>query len=274
MKTPTFSIIIPTLNEEKFLPHLLDSLVVQTDKDFEVIVVDGSSQDKTVARAHTFASRLPKLTVIVSTKASLPLQRNLGAKKASGDWLVFMDADVLCMPYFMDRMEAYISREKTSVFTTWFQPDSNIVNDAFFTLLANLVLEGSLLIKRPITPGPLTVIRSDVFGAIGGYDESHAFNEDIEFGLRLLKKGFHETILRETLYIWSMRRIRNEGKMKYVNQIILAAFPILFMKQPLKYMPGYAMGGHMYDTKNKRIKPSVMKQMQSKLKNLMKELIE
>ena len=270
-KKPLFSVIIPALNEEKFLPKLLASLAAQTQKNFEVIVVDGKSRDGTVAIAKGFARKVPGLSVIVSKKASLPLQRNLGAQVASGRWFAFMDADIVCMPYLIDRMEWYIRTESPSVFTTWFQPDSNIVSDAFFTLLANLVLEGSLFIKRPITPGPLTAIRSDVFTSIGGYDESHAFNEDVEFGLRLLKKGFYQTLLRETLYIWSMRRIRNEGKMKYVNQMIVASLPVLFMKQPLKHMPGYIMGGHLYQ-KKKPIKRSALRRYERKLKQLTKEL--
>jgi glycosyltransferase involved in cell wall biosynthesis len=74
------SIVIPALNEEHFLPHLLTSLTKQTKSDFEVIVVDGSSTDRTVEVARSFGTKLPKLEVIVSQKASLPLQRNLGAR--------------------------------------------------------------------------------------------------------------------------------------------------------------------------------------------------
>jgi len=113
------SIIIPTLNEETFLPKLLDSLVTQTQKDFEVIVVDGSSKDKTVELAHSFSANLPNLQVIVSNKASLPLQRNLGAKNAIGDWLVFVDADSILMPYFIERILNFIHTKNSSVFTTW-----------------------------------------------------------------------------------------------------------------------------------------------------------
>src|SRR5258706_4031142 len=88
-----FSVVIPALNEEKFLPKLLASLAAQTVKDFEVVVVDGSSKDKTVTVARSFAKKLPKLQVVVSKVASLPLQRNLGAKKTTGEWLIFIDAD-------------------------------------------------------------------------------------------------------------------------------------------------------------------------------------
>ena len=78
MRKPTFSIIIPTLNEEKFLPKLLDSLSRQTNKDFEAVVVDGASRDKTVQAAHQFMRKIPRLTVDIVKKPGLPVQRNRG----------------------------------------------------------------------------------------------------------------------------------------------------------------------------------------------------
>ena len=56
MKKPFFSIIIPTLNEEKYLPHLLADLAKQTFQDFEVIVIDGQSTDQTVPKTKLFKS--------------------------------------------------------------------------------------------------------------------------------------------------------------------------------------------------------------------------
>src|SRR3989344_8910763 len=106
-----FSIIIPTLNEEKFLPRLLESLARQTAKNFEVIVVDGKSKDKTVERAREFEKKLLHLTVIMSPKASLPLQRNLGAKHAAAPWLAFIDADSVLLPNFIERVSEVIETE-------------------------------------------------------------------------------------------------------------------------------------------------------------------
>ncbi|MCX6794000.1 MAG: glycosyltransferase family A protein, partial [Candidatus Gottesmanbacteria bacterium] len=164
----TYSVIIPTLNEEKFLPNLLDSLGRQTDKNFDVIVVDGSSKDKTVAVAKSFASKLPKLQVIVSKIASLPLQRNLGAKHAIGQWLVFVDADSVLMPHFINRLSVFIEKTSPTWFTTWCLPDSDSANDAIFTLLTNIYWESTLIIKRPVAPGPLNCIRHDLFRSVGG----------------------------------------------------------------------------------------------------------
>src|SRR4030042_1929958 len=139
------SIVIPTLNEEKFLPSLLSSLVEQSKKVFEIVVVDGSSKDKTVAIAQSFASDLPKLQVIVGQKANLPRQRNIGAKATTGEWLVFIDADSVVFPHFIERISTYIHEAHPSFFTTWARPDSEHPGDANITLLANMLLETSIV---------------------------------------------------------------------------------------------------------------------------------
>ena len=98
MEKPLFSIIIPTLNEEKFLPKLLDSLIAQSDKDFEVIVVDGASVDKTEEVAQSYSKRVPNLSIVRAGKAGVSYQKNLGAARAVGEWVAFVDADVI-FPY-------------------------------------------------------------------------------------------------------------------------------------------------------------------------------
>lgn len=274
MNNPTFSIIIPALNEEAYLPKLLESICGQSEGGFEVIVVDGKSRDKTVEKAEIYKSKIHTLEIVTSPKASLPLQRNLGASRARGEWLVFIDADSILMPYFLERCRKFIAEHESKLLTTWFKPDSEKIGDVIFTLLGNLSLETLLLMKRPFTPGPLTLVKRDIFDAIGGYDETHAFHEDVDFGLRLAKKGVIVQIIRETLYIWSLRRIRKEGTMKVIQQYILSALPVIFFNRSIKYMPGYTMGGQLYDRRKKQIKRSLLKDFEGKFKNVMKELLE
>ena len=82
------SIVIPTFNEEKFLPHLLKSLKEQTFKDFEIIVADNNSTDATRSVAINVGAKV--------VKGGLPARgRNNGAKVARGEWLLFLDADVI-----------------------------------------------------------------------------------------------------------------------------------------------------------------------------------
>ncbi|MBI3430309.1 MAG: glycosyltransferase [Actinobacteria bacterium] len=271
MRPPRFSVIIPTLNEEKFLLNLLASLVDQTEKPFEVIVVDGKSKDTTVAVAQSFKKKLP-IRVIVCERASLPMQRNRGAAQARGEWLVFVDADSVLLPYFFDRISTFIKEEKPSLFTTWFRPDSEVSGDAMLTLLANMTVEGSLLFHRPFAPGPLTIISRHAYEGVGGYDETHTYHEDMDFSLRAYERGFTMSVMKESLCVWSLRRIRHEGALKLVQQSLLSSLPILLLKKTFRSMPGYIMGGQLYDKQKKPIHRSVLKKYELKLKKMMKEV--
>lgn len=266
------SVIIPTLNEEKFLPHLLDSLVGQTNKDFEVIVVDGSSKDETISIARSYEEKLPKLRVIESKKASLPLQRNLGARSAKGEWFAFVDADGVLFPNFIERVSEFIVVNHPKIVTTWARPDSDKPGDANIALLANLIFEMSIITHRPFAPGPLTVVSREVFEDVGGYDETRKFNEDVDFSMRVYKQKILLSVIPETLYVWSLRRLRNEGTLRVLQQYLLSALPVLLFRQPIRYFPGYTMGGQLY-AKKKR-KTSRTKRYGRKLRSIMKELFE
>jgi len=272
--TARYSVIIPTLNEEKFLPKLLTSLANQTHKDFEVVVVDGSSKDKTVAIAKSYAKKLPKLQVIVSKKASLPLQRNLGARATKGKWLIFVDADSVLFPTFIERIGRYIRNEKPVFFTTWLRPDSETPGDANIALLGNLMMGVGVSLHKPLPSGPLTAVTRAAFTKVKGYNESHAFNEDVDFSRRVLKAHYKQNIIPETLYVWSLRRLRKQGTAKVIQQYVLSALPILLFNRPMKYMPGYIMGGHLYGPKKKTRTMITLRRYEKNLKKILKELFE
>lgn len=272
MRTPQFSVIIPALNEEKFVGNLLESLVQQTYKDFEVIVVDGKSKDKTVAVVQSYAAKLPRLTQISGRKRLIAAQQNEGALVACGEWLVFVQADSILMPYFFERVARYIQRYKPSVLTTWFQPDSERRNDALFTLLANVTIEISMMLHRPIAPGPLTIVSRKTHQRIGGYNEEYRNTEDVEYGRRLLDRGYKIHILRETLYVWSLRRYRKEGTLKNLQRFALTALLYLVTKKPQKYISGYDLGGALYSLR-KSSRLSIIHKYERRLRGFIKELV-
>lgn len=273
-KAPRFSIIIPALNEEKYLPKLLESLVKQTLSDFEVILVDGESKDKTVELAKEFAKSLPSLKVIISKIASLPLQRNLGTTVARADWFVFVDADTVLLPYALERSSVYIKETQTSFFSSWSRPDSEVISDALYTLFFNSTIEGGVLFKRPFAPGPFSLVKRQVFDSVKGYDESASFGEDYDFTLRVLKTGMHMDILRETLFVWSLRRVRKKGVFTITTQYLSGALNAMFFNKALKNMPGYLMGGHIYDKDQKPLGEEVLKRYEMKFKQIIRSLLE
>ncbi len=272
MNRQSVSVIIPALNEEKFLPLLLQSLAEQSDRHFEVIVVDGKSKDRTVEVAGAYKSKLPKLSVIVADHANLPFQRNLGAKHATTDWFVFLDADNVLLPYAIERIRVFVGEKGHEFFSSWTRPDSDLVNDTLFALFSNAVLEGSILVKRPFSPGPFTAVHRPVFDAVGGYTEGLQWGEDADLSTKIQKAGFRFSILREVLYIWSMRRLRNEGKLKFIQQSAKAALFLLLTNRA--FTKGYEMGGHLYAQKRKSAKKQPLKKLSTTVKKLVQEALE
>src|ERR1035438_5499991 len=125
------SIIIPTVNEERFLPYLLKSLKEQTFNDFEVIVADSNSTDATRSIALKSGARV--------VKGGLPARgRNNGAKVARGEWLLFLDDDVILPRDFLERTMAEIQKHDFSVATCLIDPLSDRRIDRFLHGVGNL----------------------------------------------------------------------------------------------------------------------------------------
>jgi glycosyltransferase involved in cell wall biosynthesis len=107
------SVIIPTYNEEKVIKSCLLSLSDQKYKDFEVIVVDDGSKDKTVEIVSQFKTSALKLRILTQKHMGPGVARNLGAKHAKGEILVFVDADMTFDKIFIQRLVLPILEGKT-----------------------------------------------------------------------------------------------------------------------------------------------------------------
>ena len=268
-----YSVIIPTLNEEKFLPMLLTSLASQTRKDFEVIVVDGSSHDKTVAAARSYSSRLPKLTVLSLPHPNISRQRNAGASVAKGTWLLFIDADSILLPYALERAHVFIQEAKPKLFTTWFRSDTEKPSDALIALLFGMFIEAALLFRRPTTQGTFMAVEKKAFQSVSGFDQEHLFGEDHDLVNRLTKKGVRLNILRESLYVYSFRRLRYQKTLKTLESYARAVFSVLLTNKTPRSMPGYIMGGAPYNKKKER-QQSVTRQFNKKFRAFIREVFE
>lgn len=218
MSNKRFSIIIPTLNEQKYLPKLLNDLTKQTYQQFEVIVVDGNSDDSTVKQAKKYQNRLPQLQIIESSKRSVAHQRNKGTESAHGRYFLFIDADTRLDSAFLSGINYRLHESNADAFTTWCKADSNTRADKTIATSINIGLEAAKLLEIPGAVGAFMGVKRSVFKKIGGFDPTIPYAEDREFFLECHRKGFEVDVFRDPRYIFSLRRFRKSGKLKSLQQ--------------------------------------------------------
>ena len=218
MSNPFFSIIIPTLNEEKYLPKLLADLTKQSFKEFEVIVVDGNSDDKTKSKTLEFSTRL-NLQFFEVSKRNVSYQRNFGAEKATTNFLIFLDADARIPVNFLKKINQAIAAKKPDLLTTYIKTDEKGLKP--IETGSNLIFEVSKLIGYPALYGSMLLVKKSVFNAVGGFDEDLKYKEDTKLSQEIFKKGYSYEILRDTYYYWSLRRFRKQGNLKTLQKYVL-----------------------------------------------------
>lgn len=274
MKEPFFSIIIPTLNEEKYLPRLLTDLTQQKISDFETIVVDGGSQDQTVALAEKQASKL-HLTILTSPKKSASFQRNLGGKSAAGEYVVFFDADVQIPPTFLSSLKSTLNKKRLPFVTTYVRADSRRMSDQVLAVGYNLAYELSILVERNIAPGFNFIVKRDLFLQTGGFRDDVVHAEDLEYALRLQRLGYPMVVLKKPKLTFSLRRYRRIGHLNVVRKHVVAGIHV-FSKGPItKDIFSYPMGGAWYKQAQTEVqKAEGFKKMQQYVQRFTKLLFE
>ena len=101
---PKVSIIIPMYNVENYIETCLDSVMNQTMKDYEVIVIDDGSVDYSYEKALEYQKRYPQqMQVFKQQNAGQGAVRNNGVKEASGEYILFVDSDDTVSEYFVER---------------------------------------------------------------------------------------------------------------------------------------------------------------------------
>ncbi len=248
---PFFSIVIPTLNEEKCLPQLLENLANQTLQEFEVIQVDAQSEDQTVKKAQKFQSSLD-LKILNSGTRNVSYQRNLGGEKARADWIVFMDADNAIKPNFLQQLKLQINNNpRVDVFTTWLDVEDYPAKHKPTAQVINFGLE--LFSKfNPATFGALIGVRHQIFQQIKFNPNTH-YAEDGEFVQSIVEAGYNYACWHNPRYTYSFRRIEKEGLLKITSVFIEGYVKSFFNGGWEGKFEKYPMEGGTYYKENLRM---------------------
>lgn len=216
-----FSLVIPTLNEEKYLPRLLRCLRKQTLRDFETIVVDGGSTDKTVEVALTYADK------VIVEESNQAKARNLGAKVSTGKYLVFLDADAAIDADFLEKAkELFEEHDRRRVKCILGRPEPiehTKLGRAAFAF-------GWLLCKLKATfPGYMGIlIERSVFEKIGGFNPDLAYGEDLDLIIRASR--LTKILYPRDLVVYSdTRRWMRGGKLDIVETARITGMVIEYL---------------------------------------------
>jgi uncharacterized protein (TIGR00661 family) len=197
------SIIIPTYNEEKYLPKLLYSIKEQEFKDYEIIVADAGSRDSTREIAASEGCKV--------IRGGLPaIGRNSGAKLAKGDYLLFLDSDVVLSAGYLESAVKEFEEKDLGIAITQIIPLSDKSVDKALHKFANFFMKRVESIK-PHGAGCYGILTTkNLHEKVQGFDEGLDFGEDSDYIERIGKISSFK-VLRKPRLLVSTRRLEEEG---------------------------------------------------------------
>lgn len=208
------SIIVPTLNEEKVIAKTLSSIKTLRAVSYEIIVSDGASSDKTLALASEYADRVVAHDGL--SRQNIAQGRNAGAAVARGEYLVFMDADVLIPKiddFFRQALERFEASPDLCGLTVFLKvlPEHVTLSDRLFFGLVNRVYQFSNnVLHLGMASGEFQMIRSEAFRKVGGFNNKLVVGEDNDLFARLSRIGY--TWVETGLFVMhTSRRAHNVG---------------------------------------------------------------
>ncbi len=234
--TVKLSIIIPSKNEQENLPSLLETIRGQSFEDYEIIVADAHSTDKTRTIAESFGAR-------VIDGAMPGPGRNRGAAVAKGDIFVFFDADAeLGHKDFLRDCVEEMEERALDVATCRLKANADKALDHALHDIYNAFTVATERIL-PHAPGSCIFARREAHVALNGFDEEVVFAEDHDYARRAKKIGFKFGIMRRQKITVSVRRLEEDGRVSIAIKYVFGELHMITRGSMKKEYFKYKMGG-------------------------------
>jgi len=182
--TPRVSVIIPTYNRGWTIKRAVDSVLAQTFRDFELIVVDDGSEDDTAAILAGYGT---DIRVIRQANAGVSAARNAGIHAAEGKFIAFLDSDDYWLPEKLHVQIAYFNAQPEVVICQteeiWIRNGKRVNPKKVHKKPSGRIFRASLALCL-VSPSAV-MLRRDVFAQIGGFDETLPACEDYDLWLRI-----------------------------------------------------------------------------------------
>ena len=190
---PLVSVIMPAYNVEPYIGAAIESALEQTFDDYEILIVDDGSTDRTASIAAAYGARSERIRLITQANRGLSAARNAALRAARGAFLALLDGDDIWDPGFLEQQMAVfraaagsIHRDRQRIcLGSWrdgqpAQPYPDVRPEP--TLLTVLEDEQAIFV--------MSVFRRSVYEGIGGFDEALRTNEDYDYWIRAAAAGF------------------------------------------------------------------------------------
>ena len=231
----TISIVIAIFNRKDELFELLNSLIAQTDKDFEVIIVDDGSFVDLVPTVETFKEML-NIQYFKKANSGPGLSRNYGANRAKNDWLVFVDSDVIVEKDYIENIKKNLEKTDCAAFggADKAHKGFNLLQKAISYSMTSVFTTGGIRgSKKAVTrfqPRSFNMgVNKEIFLKIGGFSEMR-IGEDPDLSMTIWENGY-QTAFFDDIGVYHKRRTDLGKFSKQVYQFGCAR-PILNQRHP------------------------------------------
>jgi len=231
----TISIVVAIFNRKDELFELLNSLIAQTDKDFEVIIVDDGSFVDLLPTVETFKEML-NIQYFKKANSGPGLSRNYGANRAKNDWLVFVDSDVIVEKDYIENIKKNLEKTDCAAFggADKAHKGFNLLQKAISYSMTSVFTTGGIRgSKKAVTrfqPRSFNMgVNKEIFLKIGGFSEMR-IGEDPDLSMTIWENGY-QTAFFDNIGVYHKRRTDLGKFSKQVYQFGCAR-PILNQRHP------------------------------------------
>ena len=198
-----FSIVIPYYNKAKYIQRCIDSVVNQTHKEFEIILVDDGATDNGLQFLNT--EKVVNITIIHQQNKGVSETRNVGIKNAKYPYIAFLDADDCWHHDYLKKVKEVINKEKKiKIIGSHYSRNSTFLSKPS-TDLNYFKFEDyfKIAIKNTYFTSSSTVIASEFFNADNGFNSLLKTGEDIDVWFRAVQSGGNAFYIKNTLVYYS-----------------------------------------------------------------------
>lgn len=206
---PRFSIIVPVYNRRNEVRDLLESLSHQTDKDFEVVLVEDGSSEPSDEIAKEYEDRVA-VKYFYKSNEGRSIARNYGMEHAEGDYFLFFDSDCVIPEHYIATLKAALDKKYTDCFGgpdaahDSFTDTQKAINYSMTSFLTTGGIRGGKVQLEKFVPRTFNMgFSRKVWEKVGGFREM--FSEDIDMSTRIRQAGFSISLIRDA-FVYHKRR--------------------------------------------------------------------